>query len=150
MCLQCFGSHCMWDRQRKLTCSWVRSRNGLNSSGGFCAGSHIVVDHQRINSTSFVFSAVVRPFLQSPPRGASTSFGRRRPFSAPCGRTSGSSGPCLTGSTHCRRDNYTLARRLAYHPHPPAFSRPVVICDPEGSEPRNSCSARATVVRYRR
>ena len=33
--------------------------NGLNSSGGFCAGSHIVVDHQRINGTSFVFSAAV-------------------------------------------------------------------------------------------
>ncbi|KAH9032092.1 serine palmitoyltransferase [Lactarius hengduanensis] len=33
--------------------------NGLNSSGGFCAGSRIVVDHQYINSTSFVFSAAV-------------------------------------------------------------------------------------------
>ncbi len=33
--------------------------NGLNSSGGFCAGSRIVVDHQRINGTSFVFSAAV-------------------------------------------------------------------------------------------
>ncbi len=33
--------------------------NGLNSSGGFCACSRIVVDHQRINGTSFVFSAKV-------------------------------------------------------------------------------------------
>ncbi|KAH9032102.1 serine palmitoyltransferase [Lactarius hengduanensis] len=30
--------------------------NDLNSSGGFCAGSRIVVDHQRINGTSFIFS----------------------------------------------------------------------------------------------
>ncbi|KAH9060246.1 serine palmitoyltransferase [Lactarius vividus] len=37
--------------------------NGLNSSGGFCAGSRIVVDHQHINSTSFVFSAVVPALL---------------------------------------------------------------------------------------
>ncbi|KAH9026578.1 hypothetical protein EDB85DRAFT_1893296 [Lactarius pseudohatsudake] len=29
--------------------------NGPNVSGGFCAGSHIVVDHQRINGTTFVF-----------------------------------------------------------------------------------------------
>ncbi|KAA1474636.1 serine palmitoyltransferase [Dentipellis sp. KUC8613] len=31
--------------------------NTLNASGGFCAGSRIVVDHQRINGSSFVFSA---------------------------------------------------------------------------------------------
>ena len=37
--------------------------NGLNSSGGFCAGSHIVVDHQRINGTSSVFSAAVSALL---------------------------------------------------------------------------------------
>lgn len=30
---------------------------GLNSCGGFCAGSQIVVEHQRINGSSFVFSA---------------------------------------------------------------------------------------------
>ncbi|KAH8983451.1 hypothetical protein EDB92DRAFT_1951589 [Lactarius akahatsu] len=33
--------------------------NGINSSGGICAGSRIVVDHQCINGTSFVFSAAV-------------------------------------------------------------------------------------------
>ncbi|KAH9060278.1 serine palmitoyltransferase [Lactarius vividus] len=33
--------------------------NGLNSSGGFCAGSRTVVDHQRINGTSVIFSAAV-------------------------------------------------------------------------------------------
>jgi len=30
---------------------------GLNSCGGFCAGSQIVVEHQRIYGSSFVFSA---------------------------------------------------------------------------------------------
>ncbi|KAH9032096.1 serine palmitoyltransferase [Lactarius hengduanensis] len=37
--------------------------NTLNSSGGFCVGSRIVVDHQHINSTSFVFSAAVPALL---------------------------------------------------------------------------------------
>jgi serine palmitoyltransferase len=37
--------------------------NGLNSAGGFCAGSRHVVDHQRINGTSFVFSAAVPALL---------------------------------------------------------------------------------------
>jgi serine palmitoyltransferase len=37
--------------------------NGLNSGGGFCAGSRIVVDHQRINGTSFVFSAALPAIL---------------------------------------------------------------------------------------
>lgn len=33
--------------------------NSLSSCGGFCAGSRVVVDHQRINGTSFVFSAAM-------------------------------------------------------------------------------------------
>ena len=33
--------------------------NSLASCGGFCAGSKVVVDHQRINGTSFVFSAAM-------------------------------------------------------------------------------------------
>jgi serine palmitoyltransferase len=37
--------------------------NDRNSLGGFCAGSHIVVDHQRINGTSLVFSAAVPAIL---------------------------------------------------------------------------------------
>ncbi|KAI0672390.1 serine palmitoyltransferase [Trametes maxima] len=37
--------------------------NGLSSCGGFCAGSHIVVNHQRINGTSFVFSAAMPALL---------------------------------------------------------------------------------------
>ena len=42
----------------------------MNSSGGFCAGSRIVVDHQHINSTSFVFSITVPTLLS-----VSTSLG---------------------------------------------------------------------------
>ena len=37
--------------------------NGLASSGGFCAGSQVVVDHQRINGTSFVYSASLPALL---------------------------------------------------------------------------------------
>ena len=43
--------------------------NGLSSSGGFSAGSRVVVDHQRINGTALVFSAAVSALLapwQSP------------------------------------------------------------------------------------
>ena len=36
---------------------------GLNACGGFCAGSHIVVEHQRINGPSFVFSASMPALL---------------------------------------------------------------------------------------
>ena len=37
--------------------------NGLASSGGFCAGSQVVVEHQRINGTSFVYSASLPALL---------------------------------------------------------------------------------------
>ncbi|KAG6855084.1 hypothetical protein C0991_006013 [Blastosporella zonata] len=36
---------------------------GLCAGGGFCAGSQTVVDHQRINGTSFVFSASMPALL---------------------------------------------------------------------------------------
>src|SRR5258708_1527846 len=36
---------------------------GLNSCGGFCAGSQVVVEHQRINGSSFVFSAAMPGLL---------------------------------------------------------------------------------------
>ncbi|KAI9435951.1 hypothetical protein H4582DRAFT_2079084 [Lactarius indigo] len=39
--------------------------NSLNSSGGFCTGSRIVVDHQRINGMSSVFSAAVPALLST-------------------------------------------------------------------------------------
>ena len=37
--------------------------NSLCSAGGFCAGSKVIVDHQRINGTAFVFSAAMPPAL---------------------------------------------------------------------------------------
>ncbi|KAF7331593.1 Serine palmitoyltransferase [Mycena kentingensis (nom. inval.)] len=37
--------------------------NGLCAAGGFCAGSKTVVDHQRINGSSFVFSASMPALL---------------------------------------------------------------------------------------
>ncbi|KAI0342460.1 serine palmitoyltransferase [Trametopsis cervina] len=37
--------------------------NGLTACGGFCAGSNVVVSHQRINGTSFVFSAAMPALL---------------------------------------------------------------------------------------
>lgn len=37
--------------------------NSLCSAGGFCAGSKVIVDHQRINGTSFVFSAAMPAML---------------------------------------------------------------------------------------
>ncbi|KZT54486.1 serine palmitoyltransferase [Calocera cornea HHB12733] len=36
---------------------------GLASAGGFCAGSRVVTEHQRINGTSFVFSAAMPALL---------------------------------------------------------------------------------------
>jgi len=37
--------------------------NSLASGGGFCAGARVAVDHQRINGTSFVFSASMPALL---------------------------------------------------------------------------------------
>lgn len=37
--------------------------NCLGSSGGFCAGSHAVVDHQRLSSQAYCFSAALSPLL---------------------------------------------------------------------------------------
>ncbi|KAG6332951.1 hypothetical protein ID866_6136, partial [Astraeus odoratus] len=37
--------------------------NGLYAAGGFCAGSTTVTEHQRINGTSFVFSAAMPALL---------------------------------------------------------------------------------------
>lgn len=37
--------------------------NGLNAGGGFCAGSRNVIDHQRINGSSFIFSAALPALL---------------------------------------------------------------------------------------
>eukprot|EP01102_Stenamoeba_stenopodia_P008819 TRINITY_DN257_c0_g1_i1.p1 TRINITY_DN257_c0_g1~~TRINITY_DN257_c0_g1_i1.p1 ORF type:complete len:492 (+),score=138.96 TRINITY_DN257_c0_g1_i1:164-1639(+) len=37
--------------------------NSLSSAGGFCAGSKVVVAHQRLNSSGYVFSASLPPYL---------------------------------------------------------------------------------------
>merc|ERR1712124_63683 len=36
--------------------------NALGSIGGFCAGSHEVVEHQRLSGAGYVFSASLPPF----------------------------------------------------------------------------------------
>ena len=118
--------------------------NGLNSSGGFCAGSHIVVDHQRINGTSFVFSAAVPALL-----AVSASEGINILRNTPSILSTLQENVRAIRAVLDRVDAI-LARRLADHPHPPAFSGAVIGCDPEGPESIDPCSARATVVRYRR
>ena len=113
--------------------------NGLNSSGGL----HIVVDHQRINGTSFVLSGFrpSRLSSQSPPHPSEHAVHPKYP-TRKCPGDLGRSGPC-------RHDHgLYLARRLAYDPHPPTFSDPVVGCDSEGPVPNDPCFARATVVPY--
>ncbi len=108
--------------------------NGLNSSGGFCAGTRIVVDHQRINGTSFVYSAAVPRSSRSPPRRASTSCGTRRRSSARCRRTCARSGPCSTASrwsrsphTRPRRSSTSTyhLRRHCLHPRSRRTPRPL-------------------------
>lgn len=37
--------------------------NAFCSVGGFCAGSHQVVDHQRLSGAAYCFSASVVPYL---------------------------------------------------------------------------------------
>ncbi|MFS7938773.1 putative serine C-palmitoyltransferase [Helianthus anomalus] len=39
--------------------------HALASEGGFCTGSHRVVDHQRLSSSGYVFSASLPPYLAS-------------------------------------------------------------------------------------
>lgn len=48
----------------------------MSSAGGFCAGSHVVCEHQRINSTSFVFSAALPALLATAATEAIQSFTR--------------------------------------------------------------------------
>src|SRR6266702_7984903 len=111
--------------------------NGLNSSGGFCAGTRIVVDHQRINGTSFVYSAAVPRSSRSPPRRASTSCGTRRRSSARCRRTCARSGPCSTAS-RWSRSPHTRPRRSSTSTYDAVPVR-------EAAEPRDPCAPRCTV-----
>jgi hypothetical protein len=113
-----------------------------------CAGSRIVVDHQRISLQHFV------RFLRHGP-GPSRSLrigGHQHPpkhavhpkhATGECTRDPRSSRPY-----RCAYDS--LARSLADHPHPPTYCDAIVVCcGSEGSEPRDPGFARCTVVRYR-
>jgi 7-keto-8-aminopelargonate synthetase-like enzyme len=111
--------------------------NGLNSSGGFCAGSHSIVDHQCINGTSFVFSAVVTALLVV---SASDGINILRNTPSILSTLASRSGhPGRAGPRRCH--HYTLPHRLADHPYSPAFCGAVVVCDPECSEPNDPYSA---------
>ena len=96
--------------------------NGLNSSGGFCSGSHIVVDHLRIDGTSFTFSAAVVALL-----AVSASEGINIPRNTvsdavhPVKHLTGPSGPYWTASRR-RRSRFprflrTPPRRYPHHFH---------------------------------
>jgi serine palmitoyltransferase len=87
--------------------------NGLNSSGGFCAGSRIIVDHQRINGTSFVFS-IADPALLAVSASEGINILRNTPLSE---HASGKRvrNPCSTRPYRCTHN--PLARSLADHPH---------------------------------
>lgn len=52
--------------------------NSLAACGGFCAGSQVVIDHQRINSTAFVFSAAM-PALLAVASSEGISYLKRNP-----------------------------------------------------------------------
>ncbi|KAH9034397.1 hypothetical protein EDB83DRAFT_2678146 [Lactarius deliciosus] len=96
--------------------------NGPNLSGGFCAGSHIVVDHQRINGTTFVFSVAV-PAL--------TSCETRHLSLAAAGECARDLGRSRSG----RGLHDPLACRLVDHPHPPALCGDaicthILVCEP--------------------
>ena len=103
-------------RQRKLTCLRVQSRK-----------ARIHLNHQRINCTSSVFSTAVSALLAVSAFEAIRILLRNTPVKHPHVTTwadPGRAGP----------DHYSLARRLADHPHSPAFSGAVVGCDSEGPE----------------
>ncbi|KAH9165703.1 hypothetical protein EDB89DRAFT_273534 [Lactarius sanguifluus] len=103
--------------------------NGINSSGGFCAGSRIVLDHQRINGTSFVFSAAV-PALLAVSASERMNILRNMP-------------PIL--STLQENVRAIRAEAITMPPprssHPPAFFRTCRICVCEAIEPRDPSAA---------
>jgi serine palmitoyltransferase len=116
--------------------------NDLNSLGGFCAGSRIVVDHQRINGTSQPRSRRPRSFRlrghQHLPKHAFY------PESATGGCAHDS-----CGARPYRLAHDPLARGFVNHPHPHTYRDAVVDrCGPEGPELRHRGFARCTVVRH--
>ena len=132
MCLYAFPMfrfvphHMLPNRPRKLTCSIA---NGMNSSCGFCFGSHVLIDH-RITSAS--------------PRALSPL------------RIRQAGGPHIAGvcvrdlgqAELCRGSHFTLAHRLVDQTYPPTFCVAIVVFDPGYAEPHDQCSALATVVIY--
>ncbi|KAH9164389.1 serine palmitoyltransferase [Lactarius sanguifluus] len=92
--------------------------NTLNSSGGFCAGSRIVIDHQHINSTSFVFSAAVPALL-----AVSASEGINILRNTPSILSTLQENVRAIRAVLDRVEAITilLASRLADHPYPPAL-----------------------------
>jgi 7-keto-8-aminopelargonate synthetase-like enzyme len=87
--------------------------NGTNSSGGFFAGSWIIVDHQRINGTSFVVSATVPALLAvSASQGINTLWNTPSILSTLRGNVR-----AICSVLDCN----PIACRLVDHPHLAAF-----------------------------
>jgi serine palmitoyltransferase len=102
--------------------------NGLNSSGGFCTGSRFdgfVVDHQRINGTSFVFSAAVPALLAV---SASEGINILRNTPSIMRHATGECACDLRGARLYRHALDPLARSLADHPHIPTYRDAVFVC----------------------
>ena len=121
--------------------------NGLNSSGGFCAGSRIVSDHQRINGTSFVFLAAVPALL-----AVSASEGINILRNTPSILSTLLENMRMIRTVLDRLNSLTILSHAALpiiqdHPHSPTYCDAVVVfCGSEGSEPRYRSFVRCTVV----
>ncbi|KAH9160794.1 serine palmitoyltransferase [Lactarius sanguifluus] len=123
--------------------------NGPNLSGGFCAGSHIVMDHPRINGTSFVFSVAVPALLMvSASEGINTL--RNMPsVLAAAGERARDVGRSRSGRGH----HDPLACLLVDHRYPPAFCGDAIcthirVCEAaEPCDPRSTLRARSACCR---
>ena len=104
--------------------------NGLNSSGGFCAGSHIVVDHLRIDGTSFTFSAAVVALLAvSASEGINIHRNTVSDAVHPVKHLTGPSGPYWTASRRSDHDSLdSFARRRLADIHITSTSTCVLQC----------------------
>jgi hypothetical protein len=121
--------------------------NGLNSSGVFCAGSRNVVDHQRINGTSFVFSAAV-PALLAVSASEGINILRNTPSILSTLQKNVRAIRAVLDRIRLAHD--PLVRGFTDHPHPPTYCDAITVCcGSKGSEPRYRGFARCTVVRYR-
>ncbi|KAH9165709.1 serine palmitoyltransferase [Lactarius sanguifluus] len=102
---------------------------------GFWAGSRIVVDHQRINGTSFVFSAAV-PALLTVSASEGINILRNTPILSTLQQENVRAIRAVLDRVE---DHDPLACRLADHPHPATSV---------SAKPSNPCAVRGTVVRY--